>query len=424
MKKLIAALLLVSIPLCVDAFPARETSINLFTLCDSLAMETPIIRPFTRADKSKYSVKTLDYGMTIGIERTPKGRIWNCFVGGGDNADAFFLLNWSDDGGKKWTDVKFIIDPHSDGHPLKRRTIVGQLWTDPKGRLWLFMDQAMTYYDGRSGNWYSICENPDDANPVWSTPKYIGYGCTLNKPTVMSTGEWCLPVSLWVRKRINNGKEDGWTESPLVEMHHELDSVRGAHVFVSEDEGQNWEDRSFKLFPEPTFDEHQFVELPDGRWWMTTRTGIGICQCFSSDKGYTWTDPELFQPHIDSRHFMILLASGNILLVRHGMTDEKTNKRSHMRAFISSDNGNTWQGGLLIDERAGVSYPTGFQDEEGYVTISYDYERTKCGELYLAKFNEEDILACAIISKKGYLGKMFYKPGRVGHSKANLNKWK
>ena len=44
----------------------------------------------------KYNAKNLDYGMTIGIERTPGGRIWACWVGGGDNANAFFVLAWSD----------------------------------------------------------------------------------------------------------------------------------------------------------------------------------------------------------------------------------------------------------------------------------------------------------------------------------------
>ena len=162
--------------------------------------------------------------MSLRTNRHLRGRIWNCFVGGGDNADAYFLLHWSDNDGKTWSDTKFIIDPHRDDLPFKRRTIVGQLWTDPIGRLWLFMDQAMTYYDGRAGNWYAICENPDAKHPIWSEPKYLSFGCTLNKPTVMSTGEWVLPVSLWIRRMINVAMEKGWTESPLREAHHDRGS--------------------------------------------------------------------------------------------------------------------------------------------------------------------------------------------------------
>ena len=209
MKRILLAIFLISASVAY-----AQDSQDLFRICDSLAMQPPVIREMRRADKAKYSVKKLEYGMTIGIERTPRGRIWNCFVSGGDDANAYFLLNWSDDGGKRWSDTKFIIDPHDDSLPLKRRTIVGQLWTDPLGRLWLFMDQSMTYFDGRSGNWCAVCENPDAAHPVWSEPRYIGFGCSLNKPTVLSNGEWVLPVSLWVRSRINVAKEIGWERSP------------------------------------------------------------------------------------------------------------------------------------------------------------------------------------------------------------------
>lgn len=402
-----------------QAFSQELLSSEMLEVCDSLAMVPPVIRKISQSDLAKYSVKTLDYGMTLGIEKTPCGRIWNCFIGGGDNADAYLLINWSDNGGKKWTDVKFVVDPHDNSLPFKRRTIVGQLWTDPDGRLWLFMDQAMTYFDGRSANWCAVCENPDADEPVWSEPRYIGFGCTLNKPTVMSTGEWVLPVSLWVRSRINVAKEAGWEQSPFTEAHHELDSLRGAHCFVSEDKGHTWEDRSFVCFPSPSFDEHIFIELEDGRWWMTARTGEGICQSFSSDRGRTWTAPEHYSAHVNSRHFITRLQSGDLLIVRHGMPDKKLKGRSHLRAFISDDDGKTWKGCLLLDERSGISYPTGFQDKDGYIYISYDYERTKCGELYMAKFREEDILAQQLVSPKGFLGKLIYRPGRVKFSAAN-----
>ena len=372
---------------------------DVYSICDSLGMAPPLITPLTKQNKSKYSLKNLDYGMTIGIELTPKCRIWNCFVGGGDNADAYFLLHWSDNDGKTWSDTKFIIDPHRDDLPFKRRTIVGQLWTDPIGRLWLFMDQAMTYYDGRAGNWYAICENPDAKHPIWSEPKYLSFGCTLNKPTVMSTGEWVLPVSLWIRRMINVAMEKGWTESPLREAHHELDSIRGAHVYVSTNQGRTWEDRAFVLFPKTSFDEHLFIERETGTWWMTARTSAGIWQSFSKDKGYHWTKPKLYQPHISSRHFMKRLQSGRLLLVRHGMLDEKTTTRSHLIAFLSEDDGKTWQGGLMIDEREGISYPTGFQADNGYIYISYDHERSSLGEILMCKFTEQDVLSRCFVSK-------------------------
>ncbi len=47
----------------------------------------------------KYDYDKLDYGMTIGIDRTPKGRLWACWVAGGDSPKsgledvAWVLLN-------------------------------------------------------------------------------------------------------------------------------------------------------------------------------------------------------------------------------------------------------------------------------------------------------------------------------------------
>ena len=37
--------------------------------------------------------------MIIGMDRTPKGRIWGCWTGTGDKADGYFLLATSDDDG-------------------------------------------------------------------------------------------------------------------------------------------------------------------------------------------------------------------------------------------------------------------------------------------------------------------------------------
>jgi len=50
-----------------------------------------------------YDYDRLDYGMTIGIERTPGGTIWACWVAGGDDPKAFFALPTSDDQGETWS---------------------------------------------------------------------------------------------------------------------------------------------------------------------------------------------------------------------------------------------------------------------------------------------------------------------------------
>ena len=123
-------------------------------------------------------------------------------------------------------------------------------------------------------------------------------------------------------------------------------------------------------------------------------------------------------PHVNSRHFIRRLADGRLLMVRHGMTDERTPKRSHLRVFISSDDGKTWQGGLLLDERLKISYPDGFESKDGYIYISYDRCRSTEGEILMARFTAEDVLQGKITSPRGTLRKIISKPGKAKGSAA------
>ena len=57
--------------------------------------------------------------------------------------------------------------------------LVGNLWSDPKGRLWLFFDQQLGDPQKRITNWFIRCDDPDAAEPVWSTPVMFGGGMTI-----------------------------------------------------------------------------------------------------------------------------------------------------------------------------------------------------------------------------------------------------
>jgi hypothetical protein len=368
-----------------------------------LALEPPVIN--TRPG-IEYSDEARTAGMIIGMDRTPRGRIWGCWVGNGDNANGYFLLASSDDDGRTWSRPRLVIDPTDPPGLPQRRALVGNLWTDPTGRLWLFFDQSMGYFDGRGGDWYITCDNPDADEPVWSRPVRFAHGCTLNKPTVLRNGEWLLPVSLWDRGKIGPGE--------LKECYHELDGERMANVYVSADRGRTWTRRGGVAFPRPQFDEHMLVELRDGRLWMLARTSDGIAESYSRDQGRTWTAPRPspFQ-HPSARFHVRRLASGRLLLVKHGKIAERTRGRSHLQAFLSADDGQTWQGGLMLDERSGVSYPDGFQSPNGMIYILYDRNRHVDGEMLLAKFREEDILAGAFRSPGAAARMLVNKPGGI-----------
>jgi predicted neuraminidase len=289
----------------------------------------------------------------------------------------------SDDDGETWTKPRLVIDPPDHPTGVRRRTLVGNFWTDPQGRLWLFFDQSMFYFDGRAGDWYIRSDNPDADTPVWTRPQRIWHGCTLQKPTVLTSGEWLLPISLWnFRGRFP-----------------ELDAERRAWLFVSPDAGASWQKLGSALFPHFSFDEHMLIERRDGQLWMTARTAKGIYESVSADRGKTWSEPTPAAiVNTASRHFIRRLQSGRILLVKNGPLDQDVGRRQLM-ALLSEDDGRTWRGGLELESRdRDCSYPDGFQAADGRVFIVYDHERTGAKQILLARCTEADILAGRLVT--------------------------
>ncbi len=318
-------------------------------------------------------------GMIIGMDRTQKGRIWGCWTGTGDKRDGYFLLATSDDGGESWSKPRLAVGARMEAEQKVSGALVGNLWTDPKGRLWLFFDQQLGDPQGRITNWFMRCDEPDAAEPKWSEPVMFAEGCTLNKPTILRDGTWLVPVSDWQKKT--------------------------ARVFESVDEGKTLKERGSLVFPDWNFDEHMMVELNDGRLWMLARTSGQPYESFSTDQGRTWSEVKQAATvqNTSARFFLRRLKSGRILLVKNGSPGERLAKRTHMSAWLSEDEGQTWKGGLILDERDAVSYPDGFEDPTGLIHILYDWNRHTDAEILMAKFREEDVLAGKLVSNEGKL---------------------
>jgi len=197
----------------------------------------------------------------------------------------------------------------------------------------------------------------------------------------LATGEWLMPAAIWAGK----------PTAQAAHCHH-LDSQSGANVMASTDSGATWTLRGQVHVPERVFDEHSVVQRRDGSLWMLVRAAYGIGESVSTDAGRTWSEGRRSEiPQVNSRTFIRRLASGRLLLVTHRPPDRKT--RSHMMAHLSDDDGRTWRGGLMLDQRADVSYPDGVQGADGTIYVIYDFSRYRAKEILMARFREDDVLA-------------------------------
>ena len=378
----------------------RAHEIDLMRRIADLALVPPTLNTHPLP---KYDCDQLDYGMNIGIERTPKGRLWAAWVAGEDGPKAFMVAATSDDDGANWSKPRLVINSQSPTLPIPRSVIVGNLWTDPLGRLWFFFDQTMNHFDGRGGLWAAHCENPDAEQPVWSAPRRIWHGSMLNKPLVLASGEWLLAVQL-----IEHAKGIG----PFAGVFPELDADRGVNIFVSADQGAIWQRRGRVRFPNPDWHEPMVVERKDRSLWMLGRTTRGIVETTSRDAGRTWSEPaypaSIQQPN--ARFHLRRLASGRILLIKHGDQINAHQGRVKLSAWVSEDEGQSWKGGLVLDDRPGVSYPDGFQAPDGTIYISYDRNRATDSEILLARFSEEDVLQRKLLGGKSKLHILISRP--------------
>ncbi len=355
------------------------------------------------APGEEYAATTRKWQGIPTIERTRKGRIWaGWYAGGtGEGPSNWVVLASSDDDGKTWSKPRLVVDP--DWHI---RAFDPCLWMDPHGRLWLFYAQAAGLWDGRGGVWAISTNEPDAKMPKWSAPRRLANGVMMNKPTVTRTGQWLLPIAGWLnidpRPGLARQKVD-WTPHTMESLIHDIGEEKGSNVFVSTDRLKTLRRVGQAKVPDTRHDEHMVVEKKDGTLWMLVRTRYGTGQAFSKDQGATWSgEGESDIPHVDSRFFIRRLRSGNLVLVRHAPPDAKK-QRSHLTAWISQDDGKTWSGGLMLDERTGVSYPDGVEAADGRLYIIYDRERSGAKEILVSVVREADIVAGRTVSSDARL---------------------
>ena len=327
-----------------------------------------------------------------GIEVTKKGRVFSCFYSGGIEEDLgknFVALVYSDDG------VAFG-EPVAVAFEENARCFDGCVWIDPMDRLWLIWAKYTAF--GNYGVYAAICDNPDAERLVWGEEFLIGYDVMMNKPTVLSTGEWLFPVSVW-------GEAIWETRMP---ERRTKQAEAGAFAYRTTDGGKTFERLGGMIHPDHCYDEHMFVECQDGTLALYSRIMHGIGVAYSYDRGKTWSqgiDSGLGGPN--SRFHIRKLKSGRWLLVNH---PENTN-RNKLVAYLSEDEGKTWPYSLVVEDRDQVSYPDAVEAEDGFLYITYDRERgggqksmdavyRHAREVLYAKVTEEDIMAGEVKNPK------------------------
>ena len=329
----------------------------------------------------KYSAQYRIWQGIPSIEVTPKGRFFLTFYSGRvkEEIGNYSMVVKSDDG------VNFS-EPIVVAVKEDNRCYDPCLWIDPLGRLWFTWAESPNPYRVCA----SVCDDPDADELVWSEPFVVGNDVMMNKPVVLSTGEWLFPIAVWTDEMCAG-----------TGMKASEDPDRRAFAYKSVDNGKSFERLGGADIAKRSFDEHMILELNDGRLAMYIRTSYGIGVSYSYDRGKTWNDGAnsgFGGPC--SRFHICRLKSGRILLVNH----YNFKGRNNLTALLSEDEGKTWKYRLLLDARGNVSYPDVKEADDGYIYICYDRERgsfkrsmaqvyADAREILFAKITENDIIA-------------------------------
>lgn len=350
-------------------------------------------------DKKQLENYKADRCLWVGIpsvEVTKKGRVFLTFYSGGTREEIgnFVLLVRSDDG-KTFGDP--IAACYADGY----RCYDPCLWIDPLGRLWFTWSRCP-----EDGVFAAICDDPDAEELVFGEEFFVGNNVMMNKPTVLSTGEWLFPIAVW-NENVRSLPEQ--FDSPI--------TPKGSFAYVTTDCGKTFRKLGYADVKDRSFDEHQFLELKNGvvRCFVRTRHGIGAADSY--DGGRHWgTGFDTGYGGPSSRFHIRRLPSGRVLLINH----YDFHGRNNLTAMLSEDDGKTFPYRLLLDERRPVAYPDAALDSDGMIHITYDRERgaflhsfqevmSQAREILTAKISEEDILAGRLVDPESYLKNVAYK---------------
>jgi len=223
--------------------------------------------------------------------------------------------------------------------------------------------------------WWGMLVTSDNGGRTGSNPHKLGedekighlIGPVKNKPIQLANGTIICPSS--TESEDENG-DDRWK----------------VHFEITKDLGKTWTVIG-PINDGLAFDAIQpsILTYPDGRLQILCRTQQGVVsQSWSDDLGTTWstmTATDLPNPNAGSD--AITLADGRQLLVYNHTSRQGSfpRGRNMLNVAISSD-GKTWKPVLTLERAEGeFSYPTVIQTRDGWVHITYTYQRRTVKEV-------------------------------------------
>ncbi len=308
-----------------------------------------------------------------GVEVTPGGRLYVAFFSGGPrepHPENTIYMTVSADGGETFAAAKVLAEPRGGA-----RAFDPTLWLAPTGDLWLIFNRG-NKKAGEHGVYARVCQEPDAGTSVFGEEFRVGYDVPfsfrINKPTVLSSGEWVMPVT--------------YAGEPVHDWF--AGDAQRQGVGISHDEGLTWALYGGVEAPEWAL-ENMVVEREDGTLVMYIRTGAGVLwRGLSRDGGLSWSTGEptgITNP--GSRFFIRRLPGGDWLLINSPHSKERTG----IVACLSKDEGESWRGRLVLDERQKVSYPDAARAPDGTIYAVHDRDRYGAAEILLTVFRKKDI---------------------------------
>ncbi len=354
-----------------------------------------------------------------------------------ENTDNYVMVSYGDENLENFERVNIVIrSPHIG----RVRCFDPCGWRDPQGRVWIAWCQSTGEYDFRTryfknqdaqwsrrgSTWAIYTDNPDAPEPVWSAPRRLFDGNMINKPTFLKNGDALYPVCFFTMKE----KQDM------------LSQKEGAGVWISKDKGETFKQIGNVRIPDSPYAEHMFIEKNDGTIWLLGRREPytfygrysdaakgtityacetdGIVEAFSKDGGKSFGRTHFSKiPGIGSRTHISRLKSGNLLLMKNWANDDlwlagkpkvvgQRIYRKTLVAYISKDDGKTWEGGYILDDRRktttdgdkrDIAYPDASEADNGFIYVVWDFSRHDDPQIITAKLTEADILAGKIVTK-------------------------